>query len=419
MTVQITIAPYVISDEIRTGLDISTDDYETFVWTGFVFEFAGTLLAGVVLDKADPRMCYLVANYGVAFVAVLMSYSQHMWQFTAGWYCIAAWQCGTWAAVVKVVSNWFPHHMQGRAMALGSFSFLVGDLVARASVGFMLRQGFGWQHVMKICAAMTAIGNLPSAVWLRSSPADVGLATPQTTSHAQDNLLGDVFEPSVFLVMRRLFGSSKFWLVLLLNFITCGHREFWLTHSALFLQHAFCVQREATLCTGSAIASKAAFGSAIFSLSGVCSSWVAGTIKDYCGVHERGRVLVIASASYAAVLILACHASGALSHVTYTATILCMAGLSFSMYFLYNYLNSFALDFGGKTAATTTNGITMSVGFGGATGFMILHEHLSSTWHLTFQVHFASSLLLLGVSAMLWYLDQYYNERIRSEYQYE
>eukprot|EP00656_Telonema_subtile_P037745 TRINITY_DN4210_c0_g1_i2.p1 TRINITY_DN4210_c0_g1~~TRINITY_DN4210_c0_g1_i2.p1 ORF type:complete len:476 (-),score=64.82 TRINITY_DN4210_c0_g1_i2:176-1603(-) len=408
----VTVSVYLLSEGIQTELLMNNDEFETLIWTGFVFELFGTLAAGLVADRCDSRKCYLGANYGVAMLALCLGLTEHAWQFKVGWYLIAAGQCGTWASAVKIVSRWFDFSQQGRAIARASMSFLLGDLLARAGVGYMLHLRLSWRLCLQACGLVATAASLPALMFLRSSPADAGLAPRQTISPEQDNLLAGIERPGVTVCCQRLFGSAKFQLVVLLNFLSCGHREFWLTHSAAFLEHAFCSQSGTYprgCIAGVDAVSAAAFGSALCAAAGVVSALVIGGIKDHCGVQRRGMVLTFLSFAYMLVLGLTWEQP---SGQPYTSALLEMVAVSCSMYLVYNYLTSFALDFGGEAATATANGIVLSAGFTGAVAFSVAHER-TRAWSSTFGIHALSAVVLLLASTALWHLDRTSTDRTR------
>lgn len=131
----ITISAYVLADGIREDLGMREGEYENLVSTGFVFELIGTLVAGIVADRVDPRLTYLVSQYLVVLSALLLAWSQTLWQFQLGWYFIALIQCGTWGSTVKIVSKWTPFERQGRSMAAASFS--VGAICLKCYTDFL------------------------------------------------------------------------------------------------------------------------------------------------------------------------------------------------------------------------------------------------------------------------------------------
>lgn len=168
----------------------------------------------------------------------------------------------------------------------------------------MIAQQLSWRACFQACSLVAAVSNVPALVMLRSSPADYGLSARRTISREQDNLLaGSSQEPTVWECFKAFMSSTKFLLVLLANWVSCGHREFWLTHTAVYFEDILCHTQEPSHECREKEQSNAAFCSAAFSLIGAISSWTAGTLKDSCGIPRRGVVLSVLACVYMMVLI--------------------------------------------------------------------------------------------------------------------
>ena len=141
-------------------------------------------------------------------------------------------------------------------------------------------------------------------------------------------------------------------------------------------------------------------------MAGALSSWIAGALKDSCGIARRGSVLTTASFGYTTMLLVLVSRLGKVDGMQYHQALVCMVMLSFWLYLIYNYLTSFALDFGGSNATATANGILLSSGFLGAYSFTTIHKLITPDWTRTVAVHAVSSVFLLLISITLWYHDR-------------
>ena len=59
-----------------------------------------------------------------------------------------------WAGLIKVSSKWFDYSSYGMIMGIFSISYLVGDALARQSMGMLIEHGFDWQVLFYFAAAV-------------------------------------------------------------------------------------------------------------------------------------------------------------------------------------------------------------------------------------------------------------------------
>jgi sugar phosphate permease len=62
-----------------------------------------------------------------------------------------------WAGLVRVCSKFFGYSSYGTIMGVLSLSFLIGDAVARESMGVLLRHGCGWRALFYFAAGVSRL----------------------------------------------------------------------------------------------------------------------------------------------------------------------------------------------------------------------------------------------------------------------
>jgi len=76
--------------------------------------------------------------------------------FTIAWIANRLSQSIGWAGLIKVCSNWFGFSSYGTVIGILSLIYLVGDAVARQSMGMLKQQGFGWRVLFYFAAIVAS-----------------------------------------------------------------------------------------------------------------------------------------------------------------------------------------------------------------------------------------------------------------------
>src|SRR6185436_10470873 len=82
-----------------------------------------------------------------------------------------------WAGLLKVCSKWFDFSSHGSIVGILSLSYLVGDAVARQSMGVMIQHGSGWRGLFFYATGVAGVLWLLCFVLLRESRTDCGHTT--------------------------------------------------------------------------------------------------------------------------------------------------------------------------------------------------------------------------------------------------
>lgn len=145
---------------------------------GTVAYVVGKVLNGLLADTFGGRRVFLAGM--VVSVAATLAFAAAVGPagFLAAWvvnrYALSA----GWGSVVQVAGRWFSAGSRATVMGVLAMSYLLGDALAREYLGQILGLGFGWRETFGIAAATLAGIAVGTALVLRGSPADLGLADP-------------------------------------------------------------------------------------------------------------------------------------------------------------------------------------------------------------------------------------------------
>jgi len=229
-------------------------------------------------------------------------------------------------------------------------SFLIGDAVARQSMGALIHQGYGWRALFYFAAGVAGVVLIANLVFLRESRMELGYSEPEVNPL---NLFADSSSKprNLWELLRPLLFNRTFAVVCLLSLGCTLVRETFNTWTAVYLRDFF-----------SYSAASAASTSSIFPGVGAASVLVTGWLSDRLG--ERGRSVVMFFGLVATALALLALTSLRASASQSMAPLLLIGTVAFCLLGPYSYLaGAFALDFGGSQAGAASSGIIDGVGY--------------------------------------------------------
>lgn len=333
----------------------------------------GKLLLTGMGDLWGGRRSFLTGLAGATAFTLLFTLGGSMPIFTLAWIGNRLTQSIGWAGLLKVCSKWFNYTSYGTIVGILSLSYLVGDAVARQSMGALLRHGYGWREIFLFAGAVAGTMLLANLLLLRESRVQSGY--PEATANPL-NLFGNTDErpANLWALLKPLLASRAFGLVCVLSLGCTIVRETFNTWTPAYLHDAL----------GYA-APDAASASAIFPAVGAASVLVTGWISDRAGPYGRPFVLTagLAASAVALALLAAMPAGGA--HAM--SPLLLIASVAFFLLGPYSTLGgAFALDFGGKQAGSASSGIIDGVGYLGGVlaGDSVARILVSFGWTVVF-----------------------------------
>jgi OPA family glycerol-3-phosphate transporter-like MFS transporter len=279
--------------------------------------------------------------------------------FTLAWIANRLSQSIGWSAVIKVSSRWFHYSRYGAVAAVLSCSYLIGDAIARPSMGLLLAHGVPWRGLFVFGAAVAGAMFLANLLFLRESCTDEGF--PAAVANPA-NVFAHGGRPQSYLTLvLPLLRSRAFLTVCLLGFATTMVRETFNTWTPSYL-HDFLGLK----------VSAAAVMSAVFPGVGAVSAILAGWASDRLGHNGRALLLILGLAGTAAgLLVLTQLHPGTAGTVV---PIVMIGVVAFCLLGPYVFLpGAFALDFGGTQAGAVASGLVDGTGyFGGVAAGSIM-----------------------------------------------
>ena len=352
----------------------------------------GKFPSGGLADFLGGRRNFL-AGMGLAVLCTLLFASgASMFVFASAWVCNRLVQSLGWAGMVKVTSKWFSYRRYGTAMGLVSLSYLFGDALSRRFLAALIAWHLTWREVFVVAAAVLGILFLICALFVRESPAQIGVSEPRANPANLFGKDGDRPAPqSLKTLLRPLLSSRVFWIVCMLSLGTTLVREtFGLWTPTYFIQAAGLSTAEA------------AAKSALFPLLGGVSVLLCGWLSDRLGSTGRAAVTFFGLALSGAVLLWLGLGSFAGSP---TWPVVLVSLVAFLIIGPYSFLGgAMALDFGGKQGAGTASGVIDGVGYLGGvlSGDTVARVSVAFGWGGVFVVLAVVAFLTAAAAAVFW-----------------
>jgi sugar phosphate permease len=376
--------PLIIEELTRRGLSPG----EAIVRVGAISSFGvlayalGKFFLCGLGDWWGGKPSFLIGLGGAVAFTLFFAASGTLPVFTLAWIGNRLTQSVGWAGLIKVSSRWFDFRSYGTIIGLLSLSYLIGDALARQSMGRLIDHGYGWRTLFCFAAGVAGVMFVANLLFLRESRVDLGFGEA-TVNPGNLFAAHDAVPASARSLIVPLLKSPAFLLICLLSFGCTIVRETFNTWTPVYL-HA-----HIGYSTGSA-----ASLSAIFPAVGAASVLFCGWLSDRLGVSGRALLMTIGLTASAVALTLLMGVPAAPSEAMLP---LMLIGLvAFSLLGPYSYLGgAFALDFGGRRAGAASSGIIDGVGYLGGVlaGDSVARISVAFGWHGVF-------LTLAGVSAL-------------------
>ena len=276
--------PLIIDDLAQGGTDADAAKIALGRWVvmlGTIAYALGKFGAGGLTDLLGGRRNYLIGMGGAVVCTLAFAMGGSLPVFTLAWFGNRLIQSLGWPGMIKITSRWFSYSSYNTIMGIISLSYLFGDAAARALIGRLIHLGLGWRGVFIVAAGVLAAVWAISAILLRESPGELGLAEPATNP---DNLFGKLGEDphpdSAGPLVATLVRSPAFWIVCLLSVGLTLLRETFNNWTPTYLVQGVGLDK-----------GDAAGMSGLFPFFGGVSVILAGVLGDRLG--RRGRAAII------------------------------------------------------------------------------------------------------------------------------
>lgn len=354
---------------------------------------AGKLFLTGLGDFWGGRRNFLIGLGGATGFTLLFASGSALPLFTLAWIGNRLTQSVAWAGLVKVASKWFDYSSYGTIIGILSVSYLIGDAVARETMGALIGRGFSWRALFVYAAVVAGVLLIANTVFLRESRVQAGAKAAQVNpmslfanTEARPRNVRELLLP--------LLSSRPFLLVCVLSLGCTIIRETFNFWTPVYLRDYL----------GYSL-SDAARLSAVFPGVGAVSVLGSGWLSDRLGVNGRALIMVVGlCAAAAALLLLMFLGKGAPGSAL---PVVAIGMVAFCLLGPYSFLaGAFALDFGGKQAGASSSGIIDAVGYIGAVvaGNSVARMSVAFGWEGVFAALAAVSALAALVAGYLYVL---------------
>lgn len=379
---------------INAGLGLDKEAIGKISSYSIVFYAAGKFINGFLGDFLGGKRMFLLGMAASILCTILFGFGTTFAMFAMAWCLNRFVQSMGWGALVKMTSRWFGFDNYGKAMALLSLSFLIGNAGVKWYLGSLIEANLDWRQLFFASAATLAVVAIFCAFTLRPSPRDMGLPEPPVNPENLFGAEGEATRPdSLRELLATFLRSPIFWTILILSFGLTLIRETFNNWTPLYLTEA------AGLSKG-----QAAKYSSIFDIAGGFSVLFCGFVTDRLFTGRRGGVMaVMLTLSIPALLGLALYKGNT------SALPLTFVGLTaFLTIGPYSFLGgAIALDLGGKRASSAAAGMIDGVGYLGGiiSGYTIANIAKTSGWGGAFGLLAGVSVLIAAAAVVYWFQE--------------
>jgi len=402
---------YVVQSLWRKDQDIARTDLAHMFICGYIMSMIGKRAAGSWADKWGGKKVQMLSL--VFYIPIVMIWSCGegisdavglsnyrfpvyfvMWMFN-GFFALGL----SWVAIMVCASNWMPHSMEARMMAVVGCAPELGDASARAFLGPIIKNGWGGLMVMGYGAA----GDW-STVSLSAALAAIVLTLP-FFFFVKESPLGYEEEKKVEAKLVAAEGGLDATLMTL-TCTMCGLlyaiRTMFLLYSVTWLSEVYCHQYHPTMdfavCDqDKATVGNVAFASLLFTFFGMFSVLLCGQVKDKLTKEdrktERGYILLVNSFILFATVFAMYWWDLELG---YPMAVFLVGMIGFGDFGPYKTMSgAFAIDIGGKARKGDVSA-WMGVASNGAGALIILISGFVPAWADMFKI-----LLVLSVGCAI------------------
>lgn len=344
--------PMLIDELHRHGLprEVAMVRLGTVASFGVIAYAAGKLLLAGLGDLWGGRRSFITGLTGAIVFTLIFTAGGGLPIFTMAWIGNRLVQSIGWAGLVKVCSKWFSYTSYGIILGILSLSFLIGDAVARQSMGMLIQAGFGWRSLFYFAAGVAGLVLLANLLLLRESRTSLDFSKPEVNPLNVFEDLPAKSNRGLRAFLRPLLMNRAFWIVCFLSLGTTIIREAFNTWTPTYLHQLFRFND-----------AKAAGTSAIFPAMGAVSVIVAGWAGDRLGASGRSVIFFLGMiTSTLGLFALTSIAGGGPSNLP----VVLIGVVAFGLLGPYSYLaGAMALDFGGLHGGATSSGFIDGVGY--------------------------------------------------------
>lgn len=357
---------------------------------------------GLLGDHANPRWFMALGLFVCAVMNIFFGLSSTIVLFSVFW-ALNNWAQGMgFPPCAKSMAYWFSPGERSSTFGIWHTSHMIGAALISALTGYLV-QFWGWRSCFYIPAGLAVFGAAIIYVFLRDTPASMGLPTveewkgeapPTTSPSSRGEALGDSREAEKAesywqLVRTKVLTNPYMWVISIANLLVYVLRSTQSAWGPTFLQEAKGISVVSSGWLG--------FGS---EMGGMFGALVAGFVADRVFGGRAGRVCVIAMALMAVTIWLFLNVPRGSVHLAGALFIT----MGFLLYVPQMLIAAMAMTLGTKRAAAAAVGLTAIVGYLSTivSGWGVGHIADRYGWQGAFGVMLACTVATMLLMLVTW-----------------
>lgn len=306
---------------------------------------------GFLGDHANPRWFMSIGLLGCALMNFCFGFSSTL-PFFIGFWAMNMWTQGMgFPPCAKSMAYWFSPRERNTTFGIWHTSHMIGGALITVLSGYLVIW-FGWRSAFYVPAGLALIGVVIIAIFLRDTPASMGL--PPVEIYKNEESPRDlavetkIDEPYWHVVRDYIFKNPFMWIISIANALVYLLRWVQMKWGVTFLQE----DKGLSL----AMSSWLGFGS---ELAGLCSALIAGYVADRYFRGRAGRVCVLAML----LMSVAIYFFGKLPKGHPWAATSLFIAMGFLLYVPQMLIAAMAMNLGTKRASAAAVGLTGLLGY--------------------------------------------------------
>jgi sugar phosphate permease len=161
--------PFLKSSVEDGGLGLSVDEVGYILGATKIAYALGQLLNGQLAEQLSPRKLLALGMLGTAALNVAFGFGTAFYFLLFVWACNGYSQSLGWTPCVRIMANWFPVRLRGKAVGLIGTGYLLSASVTWLVASYVA-DSFGWQSAFWVPSAMMTCSAIVMWLFLKESP---------------------------------------------------------------------------------------------------------------------------------------------------------------------------------------------------------------------------------------------------------
>lgn len=202
---------------------------------GMTVQAALSIITGWLTDKLGPRIVVIVFGSFLGLSYLLLSQVSALWQFQINYALVGAIGLSPLTVpLMATVARWFVKR-RGLMTGIAQAGVGAGGLIFAPFAAWLIST-HGWRSAYIVIGIITLVGIIVSGLFLRHDPRDVGQLPDGASGVAPETKKQSESLQTAWLSLRRVLGTSQFWLIAGLYFSFGFCRSTFLNHIPAHVQ---------------------------------------------------------------------------------------------------------------------------------------------------------------------------------------